>query len=121
MSSTILELKEIGPDGQKVNKDFQVGECNVTLKNPQTINAGDIVNIKAGFLDTVQSGSGKIKITPEESTQFQISYYLYQNNVKSNGKLFNKVPVSSIRLFIYESRSSVFCIPSSVFINLFAI
>ena len=95
MSSTILELKEIGPDGQKVNKDFQVGECNVTLKNPQTINAGDIVNIKAGFLDTVQSGSGKIKITPEESTQFQISYYLYQNNVKSNGKLFNKVPPES--------------------------
>ncbi len=98
MSSTILELKEIGPDGEKVNKDFQVGECNVTLKNPQTINAGDIVNIKSGFLDTVQSGSGKIKITPEESTQFSIDYYLYQNNVKSKGKIFNKVdPESPIK------------------------
>jgi len=91
MSSTILELSELDADGKKVNPDFQTGECMVNLKTPTTLNSGDIVNIKAGFLDTVQSGSGKIKITPEEASSFKIDYYLYNQNNVETGKIFNSV------------------------------
>jgi len=95
MSSTILELSELDGDGKKVNPDFQTGECMVNLKNPTTLNSGDIVNIKAGFLDTVQSGSGKIKITPEEASSFKIDYYLYNQNNVAKGKIFNRVDPDS--------------------------
>ena len=95
MSSTILELSELDGDGKKINPDFQTGECMVNLSTPTTLNSGDIVNIKAGFLDTVQSGSGKIKILPEEASSFKIDYYLYNQNNVATGKIFNRVDPDS--------------------------
>ena len=92
MSSTILELSELDNGGGKVNPDFQPGECSINLKNPVTVSDGDIINIKCGFLDTIQSGSGKIKVTPEEAKSFSISYYLYNQNINPTGKIFNKSP-----------------------------
>ena len=93
MSSTILELSELTNAGIKVNTDYQPGEFDINLKNGGiTLSDGDIVNIKAGFLDTIQSGNGKIKITPEESTQFSFTYYIYNQNVQPDGKIFNSKP-----------------------------
>lgn len=103
MSSTILELSELTNAGIKVNQDYQPGEFDINLKNGGiTLSDGDIVNIKAGFLDTIQSGNGKIKITPEESTAFSFTYYLYNQNVRSDGKIFNSTAPVVVQSKIIE-------------------
>tara|TARA_R110000803_G_C11985635_1_gene321249 strand:- start:1199 stop:3004 length:1806 start_codon:yes stop_codon:yes gene_type:complete len=86
MSSTILELKE-SFQGVKKDLNLNVGVFDSIL-TPQLIEEGDIIQIKSGFIDTIQSSSGTIKID-DTNNKLTVSYVLMIQNYTQDAKIYN--------------------------------
>ena len=80
---TIIELREA-----TATKKNEAGDYEVELLEPIIMNENDSLNISSVFVDSVSTNSGRINITPEESTQFHISASLYLNNWTDQSKFF---------------------------------
>ena len=85
-SSTIIELKEL-QRGKKQQTELPNGYFKQILRQPVTIEEGDQISIKAGFIDTIQSSQGKIIIDGTEN--FKIGYTPFIQNTNKIAKVFN--------------------------------
>ena len=86
MASTIIELKE-QYKGTKKNTNLPVGVWDTVIE-PQKISEGDTIAIRSGFLDTVASNGGSIKID-DTNNVITLSYVLMVQNYNMRAKVLN--------------------------------
>ena len=72
MSTEIIELRQ--QDGYTPD-DLQPADYEVKLQKPVVINDGDVVSVKAAFLDTEASSEQKIVIEDDLNLHFECGYY----------------------------------------------
>lgn len=83
MESQIIELRE----AQSLREN-DVGDYNINLSKPITINAGDEILLNKAFIDTQETSNQKIEI--EADLTLQIHSYLYVSHWKNSG-IFSSV------------------------------
>ena len=79
MSKThIIQLKSNNSGNQ--NSSFLPCQMDVSLAEPILLENGDVMQLRAAFLDFRQQGTNSIVITSDLNFTFQFYYYVVPNN-----------------------------------------
>ena len=88
--TNIIELNETQSHLYDPNNiTSTAGDYDITLDKPLFLENNDVVSIKATFIDTVETGSDKIRVTKEEANSMSVSFCMYVQNHTADGKLYD--------------------------------